>query len=410
MVPPCRILVLSQHYWPESFRINSFVEALIAEGADVTVLTGQPNYPAGKTFAGYRGYSAGREQHPSGYEILRVPLVPRGSGGAIRLALNYLSFMLTASLLGLWHLRGRRFDAIFVYGTSPILQGFAALPLRWQTGGKVVLWVQDLWPDAPRATGFVKNIRMLGIVQKMVGILYRRCNLILAQSNSFASAVTPFAGSVPVEYFPNPGDPVPSSISVPSVRLPTDTFNIVFAGNLGRAQGLETIVAAAEMLKLRSDIHFTLFGQGAMHAWTTDAVTERGLSNMTLPGQVPSEAIPGIFDQASALLLTLVPDEMVARTIPSKLQSYLAAGVPIVSAAGGEAAAIVDASRSGVVCAPGDAAALANAVISLADLSVESRREMGEAGKRHYNEHFEPTMLAKRLIDRLHSLAQDAKS
>lgn len=409
MVSPCRILLLSQHYWPESFRINSFVEALIAEGADVTVLTGQPNYPAGKTFPGYRGYAAGREQHPSGYEILRVPLVPRGSGGAVRLAFNYLSFVVTASLLGLWHLRGRRFDTIFVYGTSPILQGFAALPLRWQTGGKLVLWVQDLWPDALRATGFVKNARVLCIVQNIVGVLYRRCNLILAQSNSFASAVAPFAGSVPVEYFPNPGDSVPIMASVSPVGLPTDKFNIVFAGNLGRAQGLDTIVGAAELLKERSDLHFTLFGHGAMHVWTCNAVTERGLSNMTLPGQVPSEAIPGIFGQASALLLTLVDDEMVARTIPSKLQSYLAAGVPIIAAAGGEAAAIVNASQSGIICPPGDATALASSVALLADLSVEARRKMGEAGKLHYDEHFEPTKLAKRLIDRLRSLAQDEK-
>ena len=137
-----RLLVVTQHFWPESFRINSFVEALRDAGADVTVLTGQPNYPEGKVFPGYRWWRAGRERHPVGYEMIRVPLMPRGRAGHVRLALNYLSFVLSGAVIGPWMLRGRKFDAILVYGTSPIFQAFAAWPQR--------SWACRLHPIASR--------------------------------------------------------------------------------------------------------------------------------------------------------------------------------------------------------------------------------------------------------------------
>ncbi|MFA9200301.1 MAG: hypothetical protein ACEQR8_03810, partial [Cypionkella sp.] len=128
--PALRLLLVSQHFWPESFRINSFAETLVKAGAQVTVLTGQPNYPEGRVFAGYRALSLARETQPTGIEIVRVPLIPRGRAGHLRLAANYLSYIVSAGVLGPALLRRRRFDAILVYGTSPIFQALAAWPLR----------------------------------------------------------------------------------------------------------------------------------------------------------------------------------------------------------------------------------------------------------------------------------------
>lgn len=402
-----RILVLSQHYWPEAFRINSFVEELRAVGADVTVLTGQPNYPAGRVYPGYRWWGTGRFEHPSGYEVYRVPLFPRGSGGAVRLVLNYLSFIVGVSLCGSWHMRGRRFDAIFVYATSPVLQALGGLPIRWLTGGQLVLWVQDLWPDVLRATGFVRNRRVLGAVATVVGWLYRRTNLILAQSPSFAAAIAPMAGSVPVAYFPNPGErPVLSQRARAS--LSSARFNIVYAGNLGRAQAVDSILEAAALLRTRDDLHITLYGDGAMLDWMQKQVAERDLQNVTLAGRVPPETMPHIFAQASALLLTLVDDDMVARTIPSKLQSYLSAGVPLIVAASGEAARIADEAGAGIVCKPSDAQALANALSGLASLPTNRRAAMGAAGKAYYDQHFEPVTLANKLVAMLDALRSRA--
>ena len=398
-----RLLVISQHYWPESFRINSFVETLIAAGAEVAVLTGQPNYPAGETFEGYRWWAAGRQRHPAGYDIYRIPLVPRGQAGAIRLALNYLSFIVAGWLVAPILLRGRRFDALFVYGTSPVLQGFVGLPLRRLKRARLVLWVQDLWPHVLVATGYVRSPRILRFVQRLVGWLYRRNDLILAQSEAFVDAIRPHASDVPVRYFPNPGEAA-VTVEGPPARTLAEAFNVVFAGNLGRAQALDTVVEAAALLHGRPDIRITLFGSGAMEAELADEIGRRGLDNLVLGGRLPPEAMAGIYAQADALLLTLVDDEMIARTIPSKLQSYLAAGAPIVAATGGEAARIVEESGAGPVCPPEDAPALAATIAALREAEPGRRSAMGVAAREYYRAHFDPERLAHDLLDQLTTL------
>lgn len=400
---PLRVLVLTQHFWPEQFRINGFVEDLRDAGAEVAVLTGQPNYPAGRTFDGYRWNRVGVERHPSGYEIFRVPLVPRGKGGALRLAANYLSFLACAIGAGPFLLRGRRFDIIFVYGTSPIFQAFAALPLRRLKGAPVVLWVQDLWPGVLAATGYVRNGRILALVERVVAALYRRVDLILAQSEAFADTIRPMASKVPVAYFPNPGDSAASSEEDSGVRLEPG-FNLVFAGNLGRAQALETIVEAAALLRGERDIRIHLFGSGAMEDWIRRQIEERRLGNLVLAGRLPARAMPAIFSQSSALLLTLGSDEMVSKTIPSKLQSYLAAGVPIIAAAAGEPARIVHDSGAGIACAPESAPALASAILELRGTPEEEIKAMGIRGRAYHRAHFEARDLAERLVKQFREL------
>src|SRR5690242_12868227 len=155
-----RVLILSQHFWPETFRINEVAHSLREAGCEVEVLTGQPNYPDGAVFPGYRAFSSGREDF-DGIPVHRVPLMPRGRSGALRLIGNYLSFIASASLVGPWRLRGRRYDVIFVYGTSPILQAIAALMLRLFKRCPVAVWVQDLWPQSLQVTGYVRNPRVL---------------------------------------------------------------------------------------------------------------------------------------------------------------------------------------------------------------------------------------------------------
>jgi hypothetical protein len=149
-----RILILTQYYWPESFRINVLADCLQAAGGEVSVLTGQPNYPDGDVFPGYRALSVRREKRPSGVDVIRVPLVPRGRRSASRLAANYLSFVVSAAVFGTWLLRGRPFDIIFVYAPSPITQSIPAVFLGRLKGARVVTWVQDLWPESLASTVF----------------------------------------------------------------------------------------------------------------------------------------------------------------------------------------------------------------------------------------------------------------
>lgn len=393
-----KVLLLSQHFWPESFRINEVAQSLVEQGCEVTVLTGKPNYPEGQLFPGYSVGGIQRERH-EGYEIVRVPLLPRGAGGAKRLVLNYLSFLFCACVMGPWALRGRRFDAIFVYGTSPILQAIAAIVLKWFKGAALVVWVQDLWPDSLQITGFVKNAKLLAAVATVVRWIYRRSDLLLVQSDAFVAPVKAMAGGTPVLVHENPGDrPGPGGQAPTGLRLDAADFNIVFAGNLGTVQSLDCVLDAAERLGADSGVRWVLVGSGARDAWLAEQVTRRGLTQVRLAGRLPPEQMPAIFEQADVLLVSLIGGPAMSRTVPSKIQAYLAAGRPILASLDGEGARVVQAAGAGLASPAQDAQALADAARALKAMSAEQRRELGEAGRRYYGEHYEPDRLAQALV------------
>ena len=393
-----RLLVLSQYFWPETFRITEVVQSLRDAGCEVTVLTGQPNYPDGVVADGYSALSV-RTQVRDGLTIHRVPLVPRGRGSALRLVANYASFVVSAAVFGPWLLRGRRFDAILVYAPSPILQAIPAVWLAWLKGAKLVTWVQDLWPESLSATGFVRNRQALAAVAMLVRWIYRRNDLLLAQSEAFVEPVARMAGGTPVVYHPNPGElafSAPKSDASPALVLDPG-FNVVFAGNLGTVQALDTVVAAAGLLRDVPDIRFVIVGSGSRGDWLADEVKRRGLGNVQLAGRFPPQAMPGILAQASALLVTLARDPILAQTVPSKVQAYLAAARPIVAALDGEGARVVEDAGAGVACPAEDAQALAAAVRRLRSLPAEEQQRMARQGRAYYERHFDPAVLAARL-------------
>lgn len=401
-----RVLIVSQYFWPESFRINEVADSLTKAGCAVTVLTGQPNYPDGTVYPGYRIMGFGRQQQ-SRMTIYRVPLVPRGKSGALRLVLNYLSFVAAASVFGPWMLRGKQFDVIFVYGISPILQALPAIVLKTTKGAKLVTWVQDLWPESLEVTGFVKNRQVLALVASLVRWIYRRHDLLLTQSRAFVAPVAAMSGKTLVEYHPNPGEIAFSreavSGEVPALTLEPG-FNVVFAGNLGAAQALETIVDAAELLRDQVNIRLVIVGNGSHGEWLAEEVGRRRLTNVQLPGRYPVEAMPGVLSQAAALLVTLVSSPAMEKTIPSKVQAYLAAGKPIVACLDGEGARIVEEAGAGLACPAENSAMLAQTILRLRALSEEERTKMGLAGRCYYRAHFEPEMLARKLRERFDTL------
>ncbi|MFC5520583.1 glycosyltransferase family 4 protein [Polaromonas jejuensis] len=395
-----RVLVVSQYFWPESFRINEVVESLRCVGCHITVLTGQPNYPQGEVFGGYRAFAFRAEQHDAGYTIYRVPLVPRGGGGALALVANYLSFVVSASLIGPWLLRKQRFDVIFVYAPSPIIQAIPAACLAFIKRAKLVTWVQDLWPQSLEATGFVRNRRVLDMVAVVVRWIYRRCDLLLVQSQAFIPTVQAMAGKTPVQYHPNPGELAfsqPQPPEPPALMLDL-RFNVVFAGNLGTVQALGTVLDAAELLRPHADVRVVLVGSGSRSEWLCQEVARRRLDNVQLAGRFPPQFMPGILAQASALLVSLTRSPIMNQTIPSKVQAYLAAGKPIIASLDGEGARVVEESGAGVSCPAEDAVALAQAVLMLKAAPPDELRRMSEAGPIYYQQHFDPTVLATRLV------------
>lgn len=380
---------------------------LVAQGCKVTVLTGQPNYPDGDIFPGYRALSVRREYHPAGFEVVRVPSHPRRRGRALDLVRNYMASIINMAVLGPWLLRGQQHDVVFVYATSPVLHAFSGWVMAKVQRAKLVTWVQDLWPESLQATGFIRNRWILGCVGHVVSWVYRRSDLVLGQSEAFVRTIKPLAGTTPVLYYPNPGETLFSVKSKPdelSELVLKPGFNVVFAGNLGTVQSLDTILDAAEILLNRAEIRFVLVGSGSRLEWVREQVRVRALVNVELLGRHPVTAMPGLFKQSSALIVSLSASPIMDQTIPSKLQAYLAAGRPIIASMNGEGARVVQESGAGVACPASDGAALAQAVASLVDLSPEALAKMGEAAFRYYEQHFEPRMLSRRLIEMFREL------
>lgn len=399
-----RVLLLSQYFWPESFQINQIATALADRGIEVEVLTGKPNYPAGKIFPGYRAGGCQSEEY-HGIPVHRLPLMPRASGG-VRLALNYLSFILSGLLLAPWMLRKKKFDVVFVYAPSPILQAIPAIFLGWLKGARTILWVQDLWPESLSATGHVNNPRVLKAVEHVVRYIYRHMDLLLVQSEAFIAPVSALAGGTPVLYHPNSVDDsfaAPSSAPVPALAGLDAPFSVLFAGNIGTAQAVQVIVAAARLLKDHADIAFVVVGDGSRHAWMQAQAAEHGLQNLHLPGRFPVETMPGLMHKASALLVTLADQEIFRHTVPSKVQAYLAAGRPIIACLNGEGARLVEAARAGLTVAAEDGEALAAAVLRLYRTDAAERAAMGRRGADYHVAHFSHAMLVDQLAALLRS-------
>lgn len=401
---PLSILVVSQHYWPENFRINEVVESLCRTGAKVEVLAGQPNYPKGDVFENYSAFGLGTERHPLGYPIHRVPIIPRGKGGGLRRVGNYLSFVTSCVLFAPWLVRRAHYDVIFVYGISPILQGLPAAWLKAIKGAVLVIWVQDLWPDSLSSTGYVRNGAILAAVGRLTRFIYRRADLLLAQSRGFISKIQQRAGDdIPVAYHPNPGDlalanpPEKASAAISPVVMPPSGFNVVFAGNIGEAQALETVLSAAEQL-LDPAIRIFVVGTGSRSDWLSSEIARRSLHNLQQTGRFPSEVMPSIFADASALLVTLARAENLSVTVPSKISSYLAAGRPLIGCLDGEGARIIEEAGAGLTAPAEDAKALAAAIIAMKELPKEERARMGEAGRSYFEKHFAPQPLSDQLL------------
>ncbi|MCA0035322.1 glycosyltransferase family 4 protein [Mesorhizobium sp. B263B2A] len=395
------MLVVSQHFWPENFRINEVVDSLRSEGCDVEVLSGQPNYPHGKVFRGYSAFGLRTELHPSGYVIHRVPLAPRRGGGGFWRVWNYFSFVVFGGVLGPYLTRGRRYDVVFVYAISPILQGLVGAVFRQIKGAAHVIWVQDLWPESLEETGFIKNRLALAAVARLTSFIYRRADLLLAQSRGFIGKIRAVAGdNIPIAYHPNPGDRSlgPDDLDESSrLRLPAG-FNIVFAGNLGTAQALDTVLDAASLIQ-DPDIRVVLVGSGSRSGWLAQQIEMRRLSNVVLAGRFPPEAMPSILTQASALLVTLNRSAALSLTIPSKIPSYLSAGRPILACLDGEAAELVQDANAGLAVPAGDPIKLARAIVQLKNMPEEERETMGASGRQYFNAHLAPAPLARALIE-----------
>lgn len=334
---------------------------------------------------------------------MRVPIVPRGSS-TLRLVLNYLSFALSASVLGSWKLRKRPFDAIFVFQTSPITVALPAVLLRRLKRAPMLMWVLDLWPDTLSAIGIVKSPRLLSFVASLVRFIYKRCDRILVQSRAFEPKVAGQVGSSDaIRYFPGWAEALFESDGVPVQPAPElavydNDFKVVFAGNIGEAQDFPAILDAVEALRDKPGLRWIIVGDGRAAPQVREEIKRRGLADkIVMLGRYPLGRMPAFFAGADALLVTLRKQPIWSMTIPGKVQSYLASGKPLLAMLDGEGARVIVEAEAGLASPAGDGYALAANVEHLMASDMAARVRMGRNGVLYGHREFDRRHLADSL-------------
>ena len=408
------ILIISQYFWPENFRINQLSTALLKKGNRVTVLTGLPNYPEGKIYESYVK-SPQKYNDLNGVEIIRVPLLPRGKNKFL-LTLNYLSFCFSASTIGFYKLWKKNFDVIFVFQTSPVLVGIPSSLISFFKKTPQVIWILDLWPESLEALGILKHNWQKIFFRKLVNFIYSRFSYILCQSKSFIKEIeNKNIDPKKLIFFPAWADTEilkKSNLYAPEIKIKKGFFNIIFSGNIGEAQDFPSIIKAFKLLKKRNieNIRLIIIGEGRMKDWVRKEVAFQNLSEIIeIHGKFPLHRMSSFFKHADALLVSLSDKKLFSMTIPGKVQSYLAAGIPIIGMLNGEAANLLIEAKAGKVCDAGDYQRLADIIESLSREKKSILLEYGENGKKYSYKVFNKNNLTNKLNKLLLNISRKSK-
>lgn len=395
-----RILIVSQYFWPETFRINDLAKELVERGHDVSVLTGKPNYPQGKIYKGYGFFSHNRDEY-FGAKIYRVPLIPRGKGTGMQLVFNYLSYVVSASTFVAFN--RKKFDVSLTFAISPITQMYPALLHKKLYGSRAYLWVQDLWPESVAAAGKMDSSSILKGLTKMVRSIYKKSDGVLVQSEAFIPSVLQ-KGVLPdkVHYIPNWAEDIFTKTVEENINkyweIIPKGFVVMFAGNMGEAQDFDSIVNAAERTRHIHEIKWVIVGDGRKREWVETEIKKRNLSDtFFLLGRYPLEEMPYFFSLADIMLLTLKDEHIFSLTIPSKVQSYLAFGKPIASMINGIGNKVINDANCGYTANAANAEKLAENIIEAYNTPKDILVELGLNGKAYYMKEFEKGAIIDKL-------------
>ena len=385
-----KLLIVSQYFWPENFKINDLAFSLKERGHSVHVLTGKPNYPEGRFYEGY-GFFSKRKDVYNGIKIYRVPLIPRGKASGVRLFINYLSFVFTSCFFILFH--QKRYDAVFVFATSPITVAFPAILHRKKYGTRTLLWILDLWPESVSAASNLRSKSVRKILVKMVRFIYNHVDKILISSRSFRSSVEEKgAPANKIFYVPNWAEELYENPQIDKqlyASLMPEGFKVMFTGNIGEAQDCEALLAAAKLLsEMKSNVQLIMVGDGRKKAWFEEEMKNAQLKNIHFLGRFLAEEMPNLIAHADAILVSLKNEPIFALTVPMRVQTALASAKPIAAMLNGEGAYIVNEAKAGLSCNAGDTSAFAQNLHELSQCSQEKLDEMGKRGRDYYDQYF----------------------
>ena len=391
------ILIVTPHFHPENFRINDFAEEFVKRGHVITVLTAVPDYPEGKFYDGYGIFKKTREIH-NGIKIYRAPLIPRGSGSNMQLALNYISFVVGAIFTSLFLLKNK-IDLVFVFEPSPITVGIPAIFIKKTKRIPLCFWVLDLWPESVVSAGNLEDTSFIPkILNPIVKYIYKHSDKILVSSNGFIDSIQDKGVSrYKIEFFPQWAEPIFKPIKSNDYFLgdiPKESLKIMFAGNIGEAQDFPSILEAAKQLKEEKDVQWIILGGGRREKWVKSKIKEYGLENcFHLLGSFTLNKMPEFYANADAMLFSLKDEYIFSITIPAKVQTYLACGKPILAMVNGEGGKVVVDAKAGLSCAAESPRELAQNILKMKTMREKDLSEMGENARKYYDENFERSYL-----------------
>ncbi|MEG2595091.1 MAG: glycosyltransferase family 4 protein [Ruthenibacterium sp.] len=395
-----RILVVSQHYWPENFRITDICKGFADDGIAVDVLCGIPNYPQGEWFSGYSYTKPRRETHENCI-IFRAGEIRRKGNTSLSIFLNYISFPVCACF-NLWRLHGRHYDAVFCYETSPVLMMLPAIVYAKPHRVPLTTYVLDLWPENLYSVLPIQNKFLRRIASAVSHWHYRRSEQLIAMSPALAEKIKSIAPNAKIAMIPQYCEDfyAQKCQKVSPLTPLKGAFTVLFAGNFSPAQDLNLLIACAKRLKeaARNDIHFVLVGDGMSRAALVADIRKNDLSSyFTLKDSCPASQIPAYHAAADALFAALAKSEDLGLTVPAKIAGYLAAEKPLLAAISGEASHIINDAHCGFASESGDADALFANLVALADLPAAARAQMGANGFAYYEAHYRRSILLSEL-------------
>ncbi len=390
------ILVVSQYFYPETFRINDMADEWVKRGYKVTVLTGIPNYPTGKFFKGY-SWLKKRKETLNGIDIIRIPIIPRGHS-AIGMILNYFSFVVSGWF---WNRFNKvKADIVFSFEVSPMTQVKVGCGYAKKHKVPHFVYVQDLWPENVETVTDIHNKYIIGFIDRMVDKIYKQVDKIFVTSPSFVEAIVNRKNKVPrkkVHYWPQYAEDFYQPMNpkkVDGIDIYDTSYKIAFTGNIGTAQGLDILPKTAKLLK-DENIKFVIVGDGRYKDEFVNQIDSFGVKDkfIMIP-RVNAEKIPEILSTCDAGFISFNNTTLWEKTIPAKLQSYMACGKAIVASASGETKRVISEAGCGVCCEIGNPDALAEGIKEMLKL------DSIEAGKksRHY---FEEKFDKKKLMDEM---------
>ncbi len=405
-----KILFISQYFYPEQFSNNSLALELVQRGHKITVIPSVPNYPGGVFFLGYSNKSR-RFEVWRGIKITRARTVARGNT-PLRLILNYLTYPFTAFWVIL-SLNPNKYDISFTSMPSPLTQSIPSIIVKWLYGTPSVYWIQDIWPDSAIHILGIKNRWITKVLDSVCGWMYRRADILLIQSEAFRSKIEGF-GVDPhrIRFFPNTAPPVYRPIAKKEISpeigalVDDSKFNVMFAGNIGEAQDIGTIISAAEILRTFDDICFIFVGSGRYQEQAQALIDMAELGNQVkFLGRYGEDEMPYFFALADVMLVTLKDNPVFRLTVPYKIQCYMACGRPIIASLNGEGADVVQRSRGGISVTAENPTVLAEAILEMRNMKLKDREEMAKNARSYYEQHYSN----KAVYDILENALRDTK-